>query len=247
VQRINLLVCMLTVGFLTNAQTTSTLDNLAQVSMTDAQTAAIFNKLQRSTNPHISQYAYILKDSVWPQTSLYVCWENPEDRFKDQMAIVQKAVHDTWRLESKLEFTGWAKCAQKNHGIHIFIDDSGPLTRVLGRQLDEMKNGMVLNFTFAKWSPYCQAKQEYCVRGIAIHEFGHAIGFAHEQNSPSAPGECQILKTGPNGDESLTPYDPHSVMNYCFMDWTDGNLSPLDKAAVKELYGARDSTPSGGG
>ena len=204
------------------------------------QIVPTFANLQKSTNPHISRYAYILKDSVWPQPNLYVCWENPEAQFKEQMAVVQKAIDDTWQHESKLQFTGWQKCATQNHGIRILIDDSGPLTKFLGRRLDNVRNGMVLNFTFANWSPYCKAMPSYCIKGIAVHEFGHAIGFAHEQNSPSAPGECQILKQGPNGDLLLTPYDPMSVMNYCFMQWTDGNLSDLDKSAVRELYGARD-------
>src|ERR1700739_411313 len=153
---------------------------LASASLANSQNKPTFDNLQRSSNPHISKYAYILKDSVWKQTSLYVCWENPDDRFKQQMASVQKAISDTWRYESKLEFTGWEKCAQKNRGIHILIDDSGPLTKFLGRKLDGLHNGMVLNFTFANWSQYCQAKTDYCIRGIAIHEFGHAIGFAHE-------------------------------------------------------------------
>ena len=225
-----LMFCLLTLTYFAQSQIKPTFDNL-----------------QRSANPHISKYANILKDSVWKQTSLYVCWENPDDRFKQQMATVQKAIYDTWRHESKLEFTGWEKCAPKNHGIHVLIDDSGPLTKFLGRKLDGLRNGIVLNFTFANWSQYCQAKIDYCIRGIAIHEFGHAIGFAHEQNSPNAPGECQALKQGPNGDELLTPYDPKSVMNYCFVEWTDGILSELDKAAVRELYGTRSQINGGGG
>jgi|SRR5215469_2390744 len=203
------------------------------------------DNLERSANPHINKYAYVLKDSIWKQSSIYVCWENPDNRFKQQMTAVQSAVADTWQANSKLQFTGWQKCASKNHGIRILIDDSGPLTAALGRQLDGIKNGMHLNFTFANWSTYCRSKPDYCVRGVAVHEFGHAIGFAHEQNSPKAPGECQILKQGPNGDEMLTPYDPKSVMNYCYEQWSDGNLSSLDIAAVRELYGSPTTASQG--
>jgi hypothetical protein len=155
------------------------------------------------------------------------------------MALVEMAVSNTWHKVSKLDFTGWQRCSTTNHGIRILIDDSGPLTQFLGLRLDNVKNGMVLNFTFAKWSPDCQSKRTSCIEGIAIHEFRHAIGFAHEQNSPSAPGECKILAQGPNGDEQLTPYDPMSVMNYCNGMWNDGTLSALDISAAQELYGKR--------
>ena len=79
---------------------------------------------------------------------------------------------------------------------------------------------------------------DYCIKAIAVHEFGHAIGFAHEQNRPDTPGECQQPKQGENGDLLLTPYDPNSVMNYCNQKYNnDGKLSPLDIGAVQKLYG----------
>jgi hypothetical protein len=45
---------------------------------------------------------------------------------------------------------------------------------------------------------------------------------------------------GTDGDNTLlTPYDPHSVMNYCNQKYNnDGQLSDLDKQAVQQLYGA---------
>ena len=97
---------------------------------------------------------------------------------------------------------------------------------------------MVLNFEFKKWSQSCASMKENCVKAITVHEFGHALGFAHEQNRFDAPGEYQQLKRGTSGDLLLTPYDPRSVMNYCNPKYNnDGMLSTLDIAAVREIYG----------
>jgi hypothetical protein len=202
------------------------------------QQAAARQVLESSSNPHLREHAYIV-DTVWANPKVYVCWENPSPEFQDKMALVQQEVVDTWQQESRLQFTGWQKCAAENHGIRIQIDDSGPLTHGLGRQLDGKPNGMVLNFTFKNWGRSCQSSWKYCIKAIAGHEFGHAIGFAHEQNRPDAPGECRQQAQGQNGSKLLTPYDEHSIMNYCNEKWSnDGKLSQLDAQAVRQLYGA---------
>jgi|HubBroStandDraft_6_1064221.scaffolds.fasta_scaffold164935_2 hypothetical protein len=195
-----------------------------------------------STNPHLREHAYELKGAKWPGQHVFVCWENPSPDFQNGMHLVQEEVQETWVAHSQLMVTGWEKCAAKNKGIHILIDDSGPHTQYLGRQLDGLKNGMVLNFTFLSWGPQCQQTLDYCIKGIAGHEFGHAIGFAHENDRPdkppNRPGECLPTKDQ-KGDTMLTPYDEHSIMNYCNSKYNnDGKLSALDIDAVQKLYGA---------
>jgi hypothetical protein len=194
-----------------------------------------------SPNPHIRLFANVLRQAIWPNRRIFACWEELSEAQSSDRNLVRAAVTRTWERESAARFVGWQRCAAENAGIRIAVEDTGPHTIALGRNLDRRRNGMVLNFEFKKWSQACQANRTLCIESIAVHEFGHALGFAHEQNRFDAPGECQQLRQGPNGDLLMTPYDPRSVMNYCNPTYNNnGVLSQLDSQAVREVYGAPD-------
>jgi hypothetical protein len=183
--------------------------------------------------------------AIWPTKQISVCWENPSLSDARYRLIVRQAVADTWERYSQLTFVGWAKCENTQdkkpaRGIHIQISDVNPGVIALGQYLDAAPNGMTLDFTFQNWSPSCQQNVDFCVYVIAVHEFGHAIGFAHEQNRADAPKACQEQRQGTPGDWNVTKYDPYSVMNYCNLQWNgDGNLSARDIEAVQTIYTKR--------
>lgn len=184
------------------------------------------------------EFGNVARDSIWPTRTIEVCWENPEAAPADERMWVQDAIERTWSRNSGLHFTGWGAATNSSRGIRIRIAEDGPHCKRLGRHLDGMPDGMVLNFTFQTWCPACGIDRKGSIEKIAVHEFGHAIGFAHEQNRTDAPDWCKLERQGSDGDWYITIYDPDSIMNYCNPQWNNnGLLSPLDIRAVQILYG----------
>jgi Astacin (Peptidase family M12A) len=199
-------------------------------------------------------YGYAVIGAEWKfkpgeDRIIYVCWENPTQENALAREWVRDQIEKTWQKHTKLEFRGWQRCAEENRGIRIVIRDDGPRVEQFGKNLDGVKNGMVLNATFRNWNTVFSADgrtcqdadlRGSCIRTIAAHEFGHALGFAHEQNRPDTPGECRAEHgQGQLEEKILTPYDSHSVMNYCNPKYGNfGELSALDIKAAQALYGA---------
>jgi hypothetical protein len=194
--------------------------------------------VRRPAVPEDRDFGVIIYSSKWPTTTIGVCWETPSEANALLRGVVRRAISETWERYSSLRFVGWARCEEGSQGIRIAVDEGNPHVKNVGKYLDGMKDGMVLNFNFSTWSPSCQRQTEFCVRAIAVHEFGHAIGFTHEQNRTDAPAECRKESQGTSGDFLVTRYDPFSIMNYCNPSWNgDGDLSDLDIYSVRKIYG----------
>lgn len=193
-----------------------------------------------------------------------VCWETPG--YDREKAIVRAAIGRTWEQAANIKFIGWYACPS---GSGIGGSGSAKFVRVrilpyYATDPDEARNagatgstsgyGMEtlssaddnsklaaddrpgVTFVFNPDGTADVGRVEY----VGVHEFGHVLGFVHEQDTPGnveGPAHCDSSGIESNST-SLTPYDRDSIMNYCNKDGNlQGNLTATDVAGVQAVYG----------
>jgi hypothetical protein len=205
--------------------------------------------------------------TVWQSAPvpLVVCWENPDAANPlpgelDQTSGTQRreyvrlALKRTWEREARIIFTGWQTCQNESNPATPPYD-LGP--RRPGTADENLKvyityGGGGQNPGHGSWGDYMQSGirldlhcgSQACIEYLAIHEFGHALGFYHEEERgdwPTNIAGCPKQTWPPTDPWWPVPTelrwgapDRDSVMAYC--SGGPNALSPGDVAAVQRAY-----------
>ncbi len=122
----------------------------------------------------------------------------------------------------------------RHAGLRLVLSDARGLTHGLGTEVSFRPHGVHLN---TRQTTSCNlASRERCVRATAVHEFGHALGFAYEHHRPDTHGACQSSHEGSDGDATVGARDLNSVMNDCApLHGNDARLTATDMAGVSQF------------
>lgn len=198
----------------------------------------------------------------WPDvTKISQCWINPEEGGEivpDLEAWVTKEY-----ARAGIAFVWEGKCTQysRSNQIRTYLYRTntwansnsvsagaglsylGPVNAHLGGNECPKGKSCTMNIQTAKdVVGYGNSSHRQWIinvtRATAVHEFGHALGLAHEQERNDAP-ICQDQRgTLPNGGNYLFvgAYDPNSIMNYCKTGPNASSLSDGDIIGLNTLY-----------
>ncbi|HKY35617.1 MAG TPA: hypothetical protein VJN18_06760 [Polyangiaceae bacterium] len=185
---------------------------------------------------------YVLSTTTWePGSVIDVCFDSNVAGSDRTAALVGARV---WESLANISFADVGTCPGSGFsGIWITGGDEMVVRGGLGEQADgisdmeiDTRSGVEGLYGVCTVDSLSRAD---CIARICVHEFGHSLAFAHEQNRPDNFGQCSIgVGSGSHGDTTYGEFDVDSVMSYC------SNLRELtwaDRRGAVAVYGIAPS------
>jgi hypothetical protein len=94
--------------------------------------------------------------------------------------------------------------------------------------------GLLMGFP-SNWNQDDQTRANF--RSLILHEFGHILGFAHEQERSDGPPGVSCYTNKITNGIPIGPPDPTSIMGWSYCTTALGALSPQDVRAARSVYG----------
>jgi len=220
------------------------------------------------------QRFFYASGALWSDTDISVCWTTGNSVLDGtERGWVRDVVEATFEPVTQLDFTGWGTCGPDGADIAIQQNATNWPSSEVGSRPPSATPSMWLNHfngeprdlgdgPEVEW-PACwtgdptgmnprtgvtgrqwDSNHRWCVEATAVHEFFHALGVDHEQNSRNgAPSWCARDEDPEGnpiiyGDTQFGYWDLTSTSNYCNpASENDGYLSQLDTAGLNFFYG----------
>ncbi|WP_437678116.1 ricin-type beta-trefoil lectin domain protein [Sorangium sp. So ce131] len=169
-----------------------------------------------------SREALYLAATPWPGGWVPVCYRISDpvssverQRRIDYFARVRDAVDNSWQRVADIKFEDWGPCGSDTRGrLVVNLTATGGSFSELGYPGASHQRSMTLNTTDSR------------VEVVAMHEFGHALGFSHEFDRDDWTGQC--MKCSSNNDCSSTDGKVCLSSGYCGVDRPGGiEVSPV--------------------
>lgn len=184
-----------------------------------------------------------------------MCWHKldgfaskaDEDRAK---SFVRRTIEDGWIATTRLRIS-WEDCPVSGDARHVRvylrIGDAGnngttlqPGMATLSNAADRMRTppndppGLLMGFR-SDWDANAATRGSF--RALILHEFGHVLGFGHEQDRTGGPSNVSCYKGGDPNLISISPVDPSSIMGWSYCNTAWETLTPNDVAGARSIYG----------